>query len=146
MIERVISLEVQKAHEELRRTLLKNNCRVISEEPLKSIVVEHGYPSNLSARESWKRVSFYLFPEGPKTRIVSSTSLIFRMPVGILTYLMVCFSILFLISFLAPALGSAALVGLIVIIVIFEIYTHLHQRESFSEEVLRILSQKQDPK
>ncbi|NHV99891.1 MAG: hypothetical protein HA496_09695 [Thaumarchaeota archaeon] len=45
MIERAVSSEVQKTYEELRSILLENNCRIIVEEPLKSIIVEHGSPS-----------------------------------------------------------------------------------------------------
>jgi hypothetical protein len=48
MIEKVVSLENQKAYESLRSILLKNNCSIILEEPPKTIIAEHGYPFSLS--------------------------------------------------------------------------------------------------
>ncbi|MEM3712926.1 MAG: hypothetical protein QXR97_05265, partial [Thermoproteota archaeon] len=59
--------------EELGNILIKNNCKIISEEPSKNIIVEHGYPSSLSPREAWKKMSFYLYPDESRTLEALST-------------------------------------------------------------------------
>jgi hypothetical protein len=144
MIEKTVSLEIQKAYEELRKILLRNNCKIISEEPLKSITVEHGYPSSLSPQESWKRVSFYLFPDLAGTRILSSSSIIFPIPISIVTHLIVGFLILLTIGIFIPVTGivGAAFVGLIAILIFYENYYRLHRKKDlFSEEILRQLMQ-----
>ena len=40
LFERVVSLEAQKAYEELRAALLRNRCKIVAEEPLKGVTVE----------------------------------------------------------------------------------------------------------
>jgi hypothetical protein len=75
LFERVVSLEVQKAYEELRNILLKNNCKIIAEEPSKSITVEHGSLWGVSSKGVKKKISFNLLPHNSGTRIVSISSL-----------------------------------------------------------------------
>lgn len=164
MIERVVSLDIQKTYEELRSILLENNCRIITEEPLKSIIVEHGYPSSLSSRETWKRISFHLFPDSTGTRIIGSSSIIFPVPLSIINQLIITFLVLFTIGFFITGIGAiisnliwyilshsvfitgigaAALVGLIATLVIHENYYRLHRKRSlFLEEVFRRLELK----
>jgi hypothetical protein len=59
LIERAVSSEVQKTYEELRSILLENNCRIIVEEPLKSIIVEHGSPSVCRHETRGKASTFF---------------------------------------------------------------------------------------
>lgn len=75
MFERVVSLEIRKAYEELKNILFKNNCKIITEEPPKRIVVEHGSLWGSSPKGAKKRISFNLIPYDSKTRIVSVSSL-----------------------------------------------------------------------
>ncbi len=159
MIERVVSLEVQKAYEELRSILLENNCRIIMEEPLKSIIVEHGTPSSMSPRDTWKRVSFHLFPDPTGARIIGSSSIIFPIPVSIITQLIIVFLVFFTIGiitqpiiaflnffaleFFVTGIGAAAFVGLVATLIIYENYLRLHRRRNlFLEEVFRQLELK----
>ncbi|MBO3800657.1 MAG: hypothetical protein FGF52_06385 [Candidatus Brockarchaeota archaeon] len=143
MIEKTVALDIQKAYEDLRNILLKNNCRIIIEEPLKSIIVEHGYPSSLSPRETWKRVSFYLFPDEAGTRIMGSSQIIFPIPVAIINNLMVVFIILFIIGFFVHGIMSAALFGLIAVSIVYEAYYRLYRkRYLFLEEVFKLLAQR----
>ncbi|MBO3839550.1 MAG: hypothetical protein QXU09_02205 [Thermoproteota archaeon] len=143
MIEKVIPLEAQEAYKELRNVLIKNNCRIISEEPLKSIVVEHGYPSSLSPRETWKKMSFYLYPNEGGTRIIGSSQIIFPIPITIINYLMVVFIIFFVGEFFIYGIRSAALIGLISVSIIYEAYYNLlRKRHLFLEEVFKLLAQK----
>ena len=159
MIERVVSSEVQKTYEELRSILLENNCRIIMEEPLKSIIVEHGTPSSLSPRDTWKKVSFHLFPDPSGTRIIGSSSIIFPIPVSIITQLIIMLLVFFTISiltqpiiaflnfstiwFFTTGIGTASFVGLISTLVVYENYYRLYRRRNlFLEEVFRLLMQK----
>ncbi len=143
LIEKTVALDVQKAYEELRSILLENNCRIIMEEPLKSIIVEHGYPSSMSPKDTWKKVSFYLFPDSTRTRIVGSLSIIFPIPISIITRLIIALLILFTIGVFISEIGAAALVGLIATIIIYENYYRLHRKRNlFLEEVFRRLELK----
>ena len=75
LCERIISLEVQKAYEELKAALLRRGCKIVTEEPTKSIIVEQGSLWGMSPKGVKKRVTFSLFPYDSKTRVVSVTSL-----------------------------------------------------------------------
>jgi hypothetical protein len=75
LFERVVSLEAQKAYEELRAALLRNRCKIVAEEPLKSVTVEQGSLWGVSPKGAKKKITFRLFPHDSKTRIVSVSSL-----------------------------------------------------------------------
>jgi hypothetical protein len=75
LFERIVSLEIQKAYEELKNILFKNNCKIVAEEPPKSITVEHGSLWGSSPKSVKKRITFNLIPYDSKTRIVSVSSL-----------------------------------------------------------------------
>jgi hypothetical protein len=75
MFERVVSLEVSKAYEELKDALLKRDCKIVGEVPPRSIAVEQGSLWGLSPKGVKKRVTFDLFPYDSKTRVVSFSSL-----------------------------------------------------------------------
>ncbi len=143
MIEKVISLEDQKAYEVLRSILVKNNCRIISEEPPKTIIAEHGYPSSLSPREAWKRLSFHLFPNKAGTRIIGSSQIIFPIPIEIINYLLVLFLILLIAGLFLSGIGIIALVGVIAVSIIYEVYYRIYRkRHLFLEEVFKMLTKK----
>jgi hypothetical protein len=74
LFERIVSLEVQKAHEELRNLLLKTKCKIVAEEPLKDITVEQGSLWGVSPK-GVKKISFNFLPHNSGTRIVSISSL-----------------------------------------------------------------------
>ena len=75
MIERIVSLDPQKAYEELKNLLMRNDCRIVREEPSKTIVVEHGSVFGVTSKSIEKRITFTLIPYENKTRIISVTSL-----------------------------------------------------------------------
>jgi len=75
LFERVVSLEIRKAYEELKNVLLKNDCKIITEELPKRIIVEHGSLWGSSPKGAKKRISFNLISYDSKTRIVSVSSL-----------------------------------------------------------------------
>gem|GEM_PF-1345420 len=75
MIERIVSLDPQKAYEELKNLLMRNDCRIVREEPSKTIVVEHGSILGMTPKSIEKRITFTLIPYENRTRIISVTSL-----------------------------------------------------------------------
>lgn len=160
MFERVVSLDVHKAYEELKGYLLKNNCKIIGEEPSKSITVEQGSFWGFSPRGVKKRISFYLQPYDSKTRIVSISSLsseviilnvfgwimliIFAFIFGELEATFKALSPIPTVREEALALAGLCRVMMIVsvILVIFDIvyFTYIYARlDQFSEETLRLL-------
>jgi hypothetical protein len=42
MVEGVVYFSAERAYEELKKILFANKCKIISEDPLRSITVEHG--------------------------------------------------------------------------------------------------------
>jgi hypothetical protein len=75
MVEGVVYFSAEWAYEELKKILLANKCRIISEDPPRSITVEHGSLWASRTRDVKKRVNFILIPMGSKTKIVAYTSL-----------------------------------------------------------------------
>jgi hypothetical protein len=75
MVEGVVYFSAEWAYEELKKILLANKCRIISEDPPRSITVEHGSLWASRTRDVKKRVNFILIPLGSKTKIVAYTSL-----------------------------------------------------------------------
>lgn len=73
--ERVVSLEIEKAYEELRNLLFRNNCKIITEQHPKSITVEQGSHWGVSPKGVKKVIDFHLLPHDSGTRIVSTSSL-----------------------------------------------------------------------
>ena len=47
---RVVSMDISKAYEELKKLLRENKCRIVEEEPPNKIVVEHGSVFGFSLR------------------------------------------------------------------------------------------------
>lgn len=105
---------------------------------MKSIAVEHGYPSSMSPKDTWKKISFYLFPNSTGTRIIGSSSIIFPIPISIITQLIIALLSPFTISIFIHGIGAAALMGLIATIIIYENYYRLHRKRNlFLEEVFQ---------
>jgi len=75
MIERLVSSNAERVYEELKRLLLANECKIVSEDPPRSITVEHGSLWAWSTRDIKKKVKFILIPQDSKTKIVAFTSL-----------------------------------------------------------------------
>jgi hypothetical protein len=75
LLERSINLEIKEAYSKLRTILLEKDCRVISEEPPKQILIRHGSLRGISPRSAKKEVSYSLSPQGQKTRITYSSSI-----------------------------------------------------------------------
>jgi len=75
LIERTVSLDPQKAYEELRNLLLKIGCKIVREDPPRSIEVEHGNVYGYTPKSIEKRITFTLIPYGNTKKIISNTSL-----------------------------------------------------------------------
>ena len=76
VVERIVNLDPHRAYEELKKILIRENCRIILEEPPERIVVEHGRVFPRRKREDFeKEVEFTLTPHGSGTRIVASVEL-----------------------------------------------------------------------
>jgi len=75
MVEGVVYFSAEWTYEELKKILLANKCKIISEDPPRSITVEHGSLWASRTRDVKKRVNFILIPMGSKTKIVAYTSL-----------------------------------------------------------------------
>jgi hypothetical protein len=93
MVEGVVYFSAEWAYEELKKILLANKCKIISEDPPRSITVEHGSLWASRTRDVKKRVNFILIPQGSKTKIVAYTSLT-RDCVALLVFV---FALLFII-------------------------------------------------
>jgi hypothetical protein len=75
MIEGLAPSNAERVYEELKRLLLANECKIVSEDPPRSITVEHGSIWAWSTRDIKKRIKFVLIPQDSKTKIVALTSL-----------------------------------------------------------------------
>ena len=75
MIERIVNLSPEKAYEELKNLLLRNNCKIVAEEHSKSIKVEQGSLWGVSPKGVKKIISFHLLHKNSETRIASVSSL-----------------------------------------------------------------------
>jgi hypothetical protein len=75
VIEKLVSLDVERSYDELRRILLTNECKIVAEDPPRSITVEHGSFWAWTPRDAKKRIRFILIPQDSKTKITAITSL-----------------------------------------------------------------------
>jgi hypothetical protein len=71
-VAKIVSMDVPKAYEELKKLLRESKCRVIEEGPPNKIVVEQGSVFAYSPMNAEKVVTFILTPVDSKTRIVAS--------------------------------------------------------------------------
>jgi hypothetical protein len=72
---KIVSMDVSRAYEELKKLLHETKCRIVEEEPPNKIVVEHGSILAFSPINVEKVVTFTLTPVDSTTRIVATTSL-----------------------------------------------------------------------
>ena len=112
MVERTVSLDPQKAYEELRNLLLKNGCKIVREDPPRSIEVEHGNVYGYTPKSIEKRITFTLIPYGNTTRIISNTSItkdyIYASVFSILYIILLAGIFWYIISF---SYGALSIVG-----------------------------------
>ena len=74
LLERHVSLEIEKAYSELKTILLERGCRIICEEPPKQISVRHGSLRGVSPKSAKKLVSYSLSVHERGTRTASCSS------------------------------------------------------------------------
>jgi hypothetical protein len=72
---KIVSMDVSRAYEELKKLLRETKCRIVEEKPPNKIVVEHGSILAFSPINVEKVVTFTLTPVDSTTRIVATTSL-----------------------------------------------------------------------
>ncbi|MGC8836615.1 MAG: hypothetical protein ACP5PL_06715 [Infirmifilum sp.] len=86
------------------------------------------------------------FPDPTGTRVIGSSSIIFPIPVSIITQLIIVFLVFFTIGiitqpiiaflnffaleFFVTGIGTAAFVGLVATLIIYENYFRLHRRRT----------------
>ena len=75
MLERAVSLEIEKAYSELKTILLEKGCKIVTEEPPEHITIQHGSLRGVSPKSAKKTVSYYTFPNESGTRMVSYSSI-----------------------------------------------------------------------
>jgi len=99
----VVSMDISKAYEELKRLLRENKCRIVEEEPLSKIIVEHGSVFGFSPTSVEKVVTFYLVPVDSKTRIIAETSLSSDSKTRLIRVVLENIAILFIVGMLVYA-------------------------------------------
>jgi hypothetical protein len=75
LVERTVSLEVEKAYAELKAHLLEKNCKITAEEAPAFISVKQGSLWGISPATAKKTVTYRLAPVDSGTRITCSCSL-----------------------------------------------------------------------
>lgn len=154
MIERIIHLTPEKAYEELKNLLLKNNCKIVAEEHSKSIKVEQGSLWGVSPKGVKKIISFHLLPKNSETRIVSVSSFtsdwiilsgLAYVIMGILSPLFWSFAIGLESSGLYETwvinyfrFTSILFVLAVIVGIIWDVFIYA-RKDSFAEETLRLL-------
>lgn len=166
----VVSMDISKAYEELKRLLRENKCRIIEEEPPSKIIVEHGSVFGFSPTSIEKVVTFYLVPVDSKTRIIAETSLTSDSKTRLIGVVLENIAILFIVGMLVYAftdllstlsslrtwlLGKVIakvelyvsivnilfviLILVTIIAIVIFIYSYW-KRDSFAENILKLLS------
>jgi hypothetical protein len=74
LTEKIVSLEIENAFEELKALLLKRGCRIIAEEPPARISVKQGSIWGISPTSAKKVMIYNLSPVASGTRISCSSS------------------------------------------------------------------------
>lgn len=154
LFERVVSLEVEKAYEELKNLLLNRKCKIVAEERSKSIRVEQGSLWGVSPKGVKKTISFHLHPKNSETRIAGVSSLASDwIIISTLSYVIAGilspFSWLFAIDLESSGFYStwaisyfkitSILLAIVVIVgIIWDIFIYAG-KDSFAEETLRLL-------
>jgi len=68
------STEIERTYSELKVVLLEKDCKIISEEPPKHILVRHGSLRGVSPRNAKKTVDYRIYSDNSGSRIVSQSS------------------------------------------------------------------------
>ncbi|BDB97495.1 hypothetical protein [Saccharolobus caldissimus] len=148
MKEKIVDMDTNTAFNELKRILFANGCKIISEDPPRSITVRHGTLWATSPKNFPKTVRFYLYPQGTKTRIVAVTSYsesYISMSIIIIILVIIFIAIVNSSLALLPEFNRRiveALLTLLYIIIVFAAITGVYnyvKKDSFAEEILRIL-------
>jgi len=156
MIERITSLTPEKAYEELKNLLFRSNCRIVFEEHSKRIEAEQGSLLSITPRGVKKKISFTLLPHNSGTRIVAISSFTRDWKSYSILGFMLCIIIAFLLGWMSMELEALAKRGIFVVFywyckiastllliilvvgIIIDAYAYA-RRDSFSEEVLRLI-------
>jgi hypothetical protein len=72
---RDVNAEVVSTYSELKGFLLEKDCKLVSEEPPKRIVVQHGSLRGVSPRNVKKVIEYQICPHNSGSRIVSKSSI-----------------------------------------------------------------------
>ena len=75
LVERIVSLEIEKAYAELKAILLEKNCRIMEEEALVHISVRQGSLWGISPVSARKNADYRLVSVEGGTRVTCSSSL-----------------------------------------------------------------------
>jgi hypothetical protein len=75
LLDRTVSLEIEKAHAELKALLLERGCRIIAEDPPALISVKQGSLWGISPKTAKKVMTYHLASVDSGTRITCSSSL-----------------------------------------------------------------------
>lgn len=75
MPERTVSLKIEEAYADLKAVLVKNDCRVLSEEPPRQISVKQGSLWGISPKTAKKTVNVNFSSVDSGTRVTFSTKL-----------------------------------------------------------------------
>jgi hypothetical protein len=73
--EKITSLSIEQAYSRLKAILLKNNCKIVEENPPELITVKQGTLNGILPRSAKKVVRFHLFVETEGTKVVSDTKI-----------------------------------------------------------------------
>jgi hypothetical protein len=75
LVERIVGLEIEEAHAELKALLLEKGCRIVAEEAPTFISVKQGSLWGISPRTAKKVVNYRFAPVDSGTRITCSSAL-----------------------------------------------------------------------
>jgi hypothetical protein len=57
-VAKIVSMDISKTYEELKKPLLENKCRIVEEEPPHKIIAEHGWVFTTSPTKVEKVIAF----------------------------------------------------------------------------------------
>ena len=75
MLEKYIGLKTEKAYQQLKSILVKNDCTIVSEDPPKHILAKQGSLRGISPKSAKKEIRYDLLPDGIGTKIKSCSSI-----------------------------------------------------------------------
>jgi hypothetical protein len=75
LYERTSSLKIEGVYSEMKTLLLEKGCKIVSEEPPKHILIQHGSLRGISPKWAKKIVSYHIFSYKSGTKIVSNSSI-----------------------------------------------------------------------